>query len=130
MRRPRTSRRSLTLKISADGGVIEVRANDKVLGEVVRLASESSSLMTGSFSHRPAFADYAPLYLSLSRALDAGRQDEAMDLQSRLEAQGVEIWHTSHDMRIDRPQSLVIADGKVRFVPNDAFLMMRSGGLG
>lgn len=130
MRRPRPARRSLTLKISADGGVIEVRANDKVLGEVVRLASDSSSTMTGSFSHRPAYADYASLFLGLSRALDAGQQEAAADLQARLEAQGVEVWHTSHDMRIDRPQSLVIAEGKVRFAPNDSFLMMRSGGLG
>jgi hypothetical protein len=130
MRRPRAARRSVTLKVSADGGVIEVRANDKVLGDVVRLASESSSSMTGAFSHRPAYADYAPLFLSLSRALDAGEQDAAADLRARLEAQGVEVWHTSHDMRIDRPQSLVIADGKVHFAPNDAFLMMRSGGLG
>jgi hypothetical protein len=130
MRRPRAARRSVTLKISADGGVVEVRANDKVLGEVVRLASESSDAMTGSFSHRPAYADYAPLFLSLSRALDAGEQTAAADIRARLEAQGVEVWHTSHDMRIDRPQSLVIADGKIRFVPNDSFLMMRSGGLG
>jgi hypothetical protein len=130
MRRPRAARRSVTLKVSADGGVIEVRANDKVLGEVARLASESSSSMTGSFSHRPAYADYAPLFLSLARALDAGEEASAADVRARLEAQGVEVWHTSHEMRIDRPRSLIIADGKVRFVPNDAFLMMRSGGLG
>lgn len=130
MRRLRAARRSLTLKVSADGGIIEVRADDKVLGEVVRLASDSSSSMSGSFSHRPAYADYAPLFQSLARALDAGNQEEAAALQARLEAQGIEVWHTSHDMRIDRPQSLVIADGKARFVPNDSFLMMRSGGLG
>lgn len=128
MRRPMARRRT-SVKISADGGIIEVRANDKVLGEVARLATESDQLMTGGFSHRPAYADYAPLFLQLTRALDAGQQAEAAEVHARLEAQGVEVWHTSHDMRIDRPHSLVIGDGKVRFAPNDAFLMMRTGGL-
>lgn len=127
MRRP--VRRRVSVKISADGGIVEVRANDKVLGEVARLAAESDQLMTGGFSHRPAYADYAPLFLNLARAVAAGRADEAADLHARLEMQGVEVWHTSHDMRIDRPSSLVIDDGKVRFAPNDAFLMMRTGGL-
>ena len=127
MRRP--VRRRVSVKISADGGIVEVRANDKVLGEVARLAAESDQLMTGAFSHRPAYADYAPLFLGLARAVAAGRADEAADLHARLEMQGVEVWHTSHGMRIDRPSSLVIDDGKVRFAPNDAFLMMRTGGL-
>lgn len=129
MRRPRPQRRSVTVKLSADGGIVEVRANDKVLGEVARLQSESDAVMRGAFSHRPAYADYAPLFLQLARAVDAGRTDEAADVSGRLEAQGVEVWHTSHDMRIDRPRSLVIADGKATFAPNDAFLMMRTGGL-
>ena len=127
MRRP--VRRRVSVKISADGGIVEVRANDKVLGEVARLSAESDQLMTGAFSHRPAYADYAPLFLGLARALAAGRADEAADVHARLEMQGVEVWHNSHDMRIDRPHSLVIDDGKVRFAPNDAFLMMRTGGL-
>ena len=130
MRRPRPARRSATVRLSADGGIIEVRANDKVLGEVVRLASETGDLMSGSFPPRPAYADYAPLFLGLNRALDGGSTGEANDIRERLEAQGVEVWHTSHDMRIDRPQSLVIGEGRARFMPNDSFLMMRSGGLG
>ncbi|MGE0766910.1 MAG: hypothetical protein AB7L90_10640 [Hyphomicrobiaceae bacterium] len=129
MRRPRPQRRSASVRLTADGGLIEVRANDKTLGEVARLQSESESLMQGAFSHRPAYADYAPLFLQLVRALDAGHIGEAAEIRTRLEAQGVEIWHTSHEMRIDRPQTLVIADGMVRFTPNDAFLMMRTGGL-
>lgn len=127
MRRP--VRRRVSVKISADGGIVEVRANDKVLGEVARLAAESDQLMVGAFSHRPAYADYAPLFLSLARAVAAGDAGAAADVRTRLETQGVEVWHTSHEMRIDRPQSLVIDDGKVRFAPNDAFLMMRTGGL-
>lgn len=129
MRRPRPQRRSVSVKLSADGGLIEVRANDKVLGEVARLQSESDQAMSGGFSHRPAYADYAPLFLQLARALDAGNAEEAAGVRDRLEAQGVEVWHTSHEMRIDRPQSLVIKDGKARFAPNDAFIMMRTGGL-
>jgi hypothetical protein len=129
MRGPRPQRRSVSVKLSADGGIVEVRANDKTLGEVARLQSQSDTVMHGSFSHRPAYADYAPLFLQLARAIDAGRVDEAAELRARLEGQGVEVWHTSHEMRIDRPRSLVIADGKVRFAPNDAFLMLRTGGL-
>jgi len=129
MRRPRPQRRSASVKLSADGGVIEVRANDKTLGEVARLQSQSDNVMQGAFSHRPAYADYAPLFLQMARAIDAGEAAAATDASARLESQGVEVWHTSHDMRIDRPKSLVIADGKARFAPNDAFLMMRTGGL-
>ncbi len=129
MRRPRPQRRSASVRISADGGIVEIRANDKVLGEVARLQSASDAVMTGAFSHRPAYADYAPLFLQLARAIEAGRADEAGEVRARLEAQGVEVWHTSHEMRIDRPLSLAIADGKVSFAPNDAFLMKRTGGL-
>jgi hypothetical protein len=129
MRRPRPQRRSVSVKISADGGIIEVRANDKTLGEVARLQSDPNNQMQGAFSHRPAYADYAPLFLQLARAIDAGAADEAADIRARLEDQGVEVWHASYEMRIDRPHSLVIAEGKARFVANDAFLMMRTGGL-
>jgi len=129
MRRPRPQRRSVTVKLSADGGIVEVRANDRTLGEVARLQSSSDALMQGAFSHRPAYADYAPVFLQLARAIAAGDGEEEGKLRTRLEEQGVEVWHTSHDMRIDRPRSLVIADGKASFAPNDAFLMMRTGGL-
>ncbi|MGD9803732.1 MAG: hypothetical protein AB7E81_10730 [Hyphomicrobiaceae bacterium] len=129
MRRPRPQRRSASVRVSADGGIVEVRANDKTLGEVVRLQSQSETVMYGSFSHRPAYADYAPLFLQLARAIDAGETEKEANVRARLESQGVEVWHTSHEMRIDRPQSLVIADGKARFAPNDAYLMMRTGGL-
>jgi hypothetical protein len=32
-------------------------------------------------------------------------------------------------MRIDRPASLRVVAGEVQFAPNDAYLMMRTGGL-
>jgi hypothetical protein len=121
--------RRVTIKRSADGGLIEIRAGEKVLGQVSGLASHSDTVMTGTFAHRPAYADFAPVFLKLARALGAGQGDEAGVLREELEAASVEVWHTSHDMRIDRPRSLVIADGAVTFAPNDAFLMMRTGGL-
>jgi hypothetical protein len=129
MRRPASRRGSATGRLSADGGIVEVRANDKTLGEVVRLESRSDAVMSGAFSHRPAYADYAPLFLQLAKAVASGDGAEEGQLKARLEAQGVEVWHASHDMRIDRPMSLVIADGRAMFAPNDAFLMMRTGGL-
>ncbi|MGE3914268.1 MAG: hypothetical protein AB7F78_01110 [Hyphomicrobiaceae bacterium] len=122
-------RRRTSVKVSADGGIVELRANDKVLGEIVRLESQSGQAMAGAFSHRPAYADYAPLFLQLARALEAGDTAAADALHARLETQGVEVWHTSHDMRIDRPCSVVVGDGRVRFAANDAFVMMRTGGL-
>jgi hypothetical protein len=130
MRRPQGVKRSVTVKRSADGGVIEIRAGDKVLGQVSRLESQSESVMTGAFSHSPAYADFAPGFLKLARALVAGRTDEATEVRNGLEAAGLEVFHTSHDMRIDRPRSLVIADGKATFSPNDAFIMMRTGAHG
>jgi len=122
-------RRSVTIKRSADGGVIEVRAGDKVLGQVSGLQGHSDVLMTGTFAHRPAFADFSAEFLRLARALEAGSSDEAAAIRAGLEAAHVEVWHTSHDMRIDKPQSLLISGGQARFAPNDAFIMMRTGGL-
>ncbi|MDX2157700.1 MAG: hypothetical protein SFW09_14460 [Hyphomicrobiaceae bacterium] len=130
MRRPASPRRSTSIRLSADGGVIEIRAGDKVLGEVSRLQSQTEGAMTGAFTHRPAYADFAPEMLKLTRALAASRLDEADALRAALEAAGLEVWHTSHEMRIDRPRSLSVSDGTATFSPNDAFLMMRTGGLG
>jgi hypothetical protein len=121
--------RRVTIKRSADGGLVEIRAGDKVLGQVSRLQSVSDALMTGSFTHRPAYVDVAPQFQGLASALAAGRDDDVEEARSRLEAAGVEVWHTSHDMRIDRPRTLVIAEGMASFAPNDAFQMMRTGGL-
>ena len=127
MRRP--TRRRVSVKVSADGGTVELRANDKVLGEIARLETHTDQLMSGAFSHSPAYADYGPLFLQLARAREAGDTVAAASLRERLEQQGVEVWHNSYEMRIDRPLSLEVGDGKVHFAPNDAFLMMRTGGL-
>ncbi len=122
--------RRVTVKRSADGGLIEIRAGDKVLGQVSGLQSQSQAVMTGSFTHAPAYADLAPDILKLFRAVASGDAEAAAGLRASLEAARLQVWHTSHDMRIDRPQSLTIADGTATFAPNDAFLMMRTGGLG
>ncbi len=123
-------RRTITVRKSADGGTIEVRAGDRVLGQVSGLQGEDGGAMTGGFTHRPAFADFSAEFLQLSRAEGDGRRDEAAAVRAALEAAHVEIWHTAHDMRIDKPGTIAIAEGRVRFIPNDAFLMMRTGGLG
>lgn len=123
-------RRSVTIKKSADGGLVEVRAGDRVLGQVSGLTSETGGAMSGSFTHRPAFADFAPEFLTLTRAVNDGRTAEADAVRASVESAGVEIWHLSYDMRIDKPGTIVIGEGRVRFSPNDAFLMMRTGGLG
>jgi hypothetical protein len=122
--------RRVTVKRSADGGLIEVRAGGRVLGGVSGLQSQSDTVMTGSFTHRPAYADLAPDFLRLAKAIAAGDAATATAVREALEAAGVEVWHTSHDMRIDRPRSLAIVEGTATFAPNDAFLMMRTGGLG
>ena len=122
-------RRSVTIKRSADGGLIELRAGEKVLGGVSNLQGHSDQLMTGTFSHRPAYADFAAQVLALARALDSAQMDEVNQLRAALEAAHVEVWHTSHDMRIDKPRTIVIRDGQISFTPNDAFIMMRTGGL-
>ncbi len=123
-------RRTITVRKSADGGTIEVRAGDRVLGQVSGLQGEDGGEMTGGFTHRPAYADFAAEFLGLARAANDGRSDEASATRVALESAHVEIWHTAHDMRIDKPGTISIAEGRVRFAPNDAFLMMRTGGLG
>ncbi len=122
-------RRSVTVKRSADANAIEVRARETTLGQIARLSMHSDTHATGSFTHRPAYADFTADFLALSRALEAGRPDDEAEIRARLAEAGVEVWHTVHDMRIDRPGSLAIVDGEARFAPNDAFLMMRTGGL-
>ena len=123
-------RRTVTVRKSADGGTIEVRSGDRVLGQVSGLQGEDGGDMTGGFTHRPAYADFSVQFLALSRAQSDGRSEEAAAIRVALQAARVEIWHTAHDMRIDKPGTIAIGEGRVRFAPNDAFLMMRTGGLG
>ena len=74
-------------------------------------------------------ADYTERFLSIVSALKAGDTAAAAAIQREIEAAGVHVYHLQHDMRIDRPTSVQVIGGEVRFSPNDAYLMMRTGGL-
>ncbi len=128
MRSP--ARRSATIRKAADADVVEVRAGDKVLGAVPRIESETGDTMSGAFANHPAFTDFVAAFRDLARAAQFGDAEARARVSADLEAQGVQVWHTAHDMRIDQPHSLTIVDGRARFRANDAFLMMRTGGLG
>ena len=77
---------------------------------------------------------------ALSELLEAFRTGDGVDMIREsvrtvlqelveIEAAGVHVYHLQHEMRIDRPASVQMIDGEVRFAPNDAYLMMRTGGL-
>lgn len=121
------ARRSVTVRRNPEAGAVSVRAGDKVLGSVVRLQTDEGVTMSGGFTHSPAYADFTMLFARLERAIADGQPTDA--IYAELEAKEVQVWHSVHEMRIDRPNSIVIAQGQVRFVPNDSFVMMRTGGL-
>lgn len=122
-------RRSVTIRKSGDSAPIQVRAGEAVLGVVAGLEQAGEGALRGRFTHRPAYADHAATFLALERARERGDADEATRLAGVVEAGGVEVWHTVHDMRIDEACSLVIAGGAATFRPTGAFLMLRTGGL-
>lgn len=121
---------TVTRRTTGDTAQILVRAGDKVLGQVARLAGDDGAVMSGAFTHRPAFADFVDLFARLERATSAGDAATAEAARGEIAALGIEVWHTVHEMRLDQPGSLVIAAGEARFRPTDSFLMMRTGGLG
>jgi hypothetical protein len=125
--RPPIGAKPVTRRVSGDSAAVLVRVGDKVLGSVARLGGDEGVQMTGAFTNRPAFTDYVDLFLRLDRAIAAGAP--ADDIRAEIAAAGIEVWHTVHEMRLDRPGSLTISGGEVRFHPTDAFVMMRTGGL-
>ena len=132
MRRPlsRSAARptNTTRRTTGDTAAVLVRAGDKVLGSVARLAGgDVGDRMSGSFTHRPSFVDYAEMFQRLQTAIETN--DPTDDIRAEIEAAGIEVWHSINDMRLDRPQSIEITGGEVHFRPNDAFVMMRTGGL-
>lgn len=137
MRRPahRPVSRSVTIRKTTDAGAVTVRAGDALLGNVSMLESGTGEAMSGAFSHTPAFADVARLFLDLDRALaqvGAGGQatvGDAERLRTEIEALGVVVWHGPHEMRIDVARSIVIAQGRVAFRATGAYIMLRTGGL-
>lgn len=128
----KVARRSITIRKRADAGGISVRCGDTTLGTVTGLSGGADSGMTGLFTHTPAYVEHAERFIALARALGAGgeRVAEAAALRAESERLGIHVYHEVHDMRIDVPGSLEIAAGEVRFQAADAFLMMRTGGLG
>ena len=127
----RTASRSVTIKKRGEAAPIELRAGETTLGALrnVSGATGDSATMSGLFAHAPAYADYTERFLSIVSALKAGDVAAAAAIQREIEAAGVHVYHLQHDMRIDRPASVQVIDGEVRFSPNDAYLMMRTGGL-
>jgi hypothetical protein len=85
--------------------------------------------MTGQFTHAPAYADFTERFLALATALRDSDASRAAAERSAIEAAGVHVYHVQHEMRIDRPATVQMISGEVRFTPNDAYLMMRTGGL-
>ena len=127
----RTATRSVTIKKRGEAAPIELRAGETTLGALrnVSGATGDSATMSGLFAHAPAYGDYTDRFLAIAAALKAGDEAAAATVQREIEAAGVHVYHLQHDMRIDRPASVQVIGGEVRFSPNDAYLMMRTGGL-
>jgi hypothetical protein len=127
----RTARRSVTIRKRADAGGITVRCGDTVLGTISGLSGSAEAGMSGPFSHTPAYVEYADTFLALARGTSAGSEASNIEaLHDDIERLGVHVHHSVHDMRIDVPKTLIINAGEARFRASDAFLMMRTGGLG
>jgi hypothetical protein len=127
----RTGTRTVTVKRRAEMATIELRCGDTTLGTLRGVAGTvgDSATMTGQFTHAPAYVDYTERFLALATALREGDLARAVAAQADLEAAGVHVYHAQHEMRIDRPSTVQVVGGEVRFTPNDAYLMMRTGGL-
>ena len=129
MRRPASRPVSVTRHTSGDTAAILVRAGDRDLGQISQLGSDSDDTLSGGFANRPAFTDFADTFRALASADQASDTKAKAAARLNLESHDVQVWHSVHEMRIDEPGSLVIANGRARFRPNAAFLMMRTGGL-
>ena len=129
MKRFKPRRTVTTLTRVNDAGAFEVRAGERVLGTVSRLSGEADDMLSGAFAHAPAFADHAGLFAALARAQAACDEADAGVQRAAITRAGIGVWHVDHDMRVDVEGSLVIATGRVRFRPTDAYVTMRTGGL-
>ena len=127
----RNATRSVKSKKRGGGAPIELRAGEPTLGTLrnVSGATGDNATMSGLFTHAPAYADFTDRFLAIASALKAGDTAAAEARQSEIETAGVHVYHLQHEMRIDRPGSVQVIGGEVRFSPNDAYLMMRTGGL-
>lgn len=127
----RSATRTVTIKKRGEAAPIELRAGDTTLGSLrsVTGATGANETMSGTFTHAPAYADFTERFLTMTSALNAGDTAGAAAIQAEIEKAGVHVYHLQHEMRIDRPASVQVIGGEVRFSPNDAYLMMRTGGL-
>lgn len=127
----RTATRSVTIKKRGEPAPIELRAGETTLGSLRNVAGTTgdSATMSGLFTHAPAYADFTERFLTIASALKIGDTAGAAAIQAEIEAADVHVYHLQHDMRIDRPATVHVIGGEVRFSPNDAYLMMRTGGL-
>jgi hypothetical protein len=98
-----------------EGGGMTVRCGEAVLGFVTQLQGGDEE-MQGRFAPGPHYAAHAQLV----------RQRTAAEN----ERQGLHVFSSVHDMRIDVEETLVIEGETVRFRPAGAFIVLRSGGLG
>jgi hypothetical protein len=127
----RSATRTVTIKKRGEAAPIELRAGETTLGSLRTVSGVTGSheTMSGIFTHAPAYADFTERFLAIASALKAGDAAAATTIQDEIEAAGVHVYHLQHEMRIDRPASVQVIGGEVRFSPNDAYLMMRTGGL-
>ena len=127
----RSATRSVTVKRRAETATIELRSGETTLGALRAVAGTigDSATMTGQFTHAPAYADFTERFLALATALREGNATRASAERAALESANVHVYHVQHEMRIDRPASVQMVAGEVRFTPNDAYLMMRTGDL-
>lgn len=128
----KVARRSITIRKRADAAGITIRCGDTALGTITGLSGDADSGMTGLFNHAPAYVEHSERFLALARAVNGGpdHAGAAAGLRAENERLGIHVHHEVHDMRIDVPETLAIIAGEVRFRAADAFLMMRTGGLG
>ena len=127
----RSATRTVIIKKRAETAPIELRCGETALGTLrsVTGTTGDGATMAGQFTHAPAFTEFAEKFMTLTTALRENDAATAAGVQTDLETAGLHIYHTQHDMRIDRPASLRVVAGEVQFAPNDAYLMMRTGGL-
>lgn len=98
-----------------EGGGISVRCGTDVIGAVTRLEGNDEQ-MRGHFTHGPHYDTHAHLLAGPDKAAR--------------EQAGLHVFSAVHDMRIDEEETLVVDGDEVRFKPDAAFIVLRSGGLG
>lgn len=120
---------SVTRRTSGDTAAILVRAGDRDLGAITQMGNDGGDTLSGNFVNRPAFTDFVDQFRALEQASSGGDPAAIASARAAIDGAQIQVWHSVHDMRIDEPGTLIIVQGRARFRPNSAFLMMRTGGL-